>query len=91
MKIIEIVVNEENELYNYIDTVDEGDYIEAYFGRCHLEGTVISKDGTFFRLDSDNDLIGLVELELSKVVNDLIEFVHTKSDGSTKTILKTVE
>ena len=73
MKVIEMIINEEDELYKYIDTIDEGDYVEAYFGRCHLEGTVISKDGTFFRLDSDNDLMGLVELELSSVVDDLIE------------------
>ena len=66
------------------------DYVEAYFGRCHLEGTVISKDGTFFRLDSDNDLMGLVELELSSVVDDLIELVHTKSD-EVKVVLKMVE
>ena len=90
MEITEIIIKEEDELYKYIDTIDEGDYIEAYFGRCHLEGTVISKDGTFFRLDSDNDLMGLVELELSSVVNDLIELVHTKSD-EVKVILKMVE
>ena len=90
MKIVEMKINEEDELYEYINDISEGDYVEAYFGRCHLEGTVISKDDTFFRLDSDNDLMGLVELELSSVVNDLIEIVHTKLDDNVKIILKMI-
>ncbi|AEH07448.1 DUF2097 domain-containing protein [Methanothermococcus okinawensis] len=86
MKVVEMVINKEDELYNYIDNIDEGDYMEAYFGRCHMEGTVISKEDTFFRLDSDNELMGMVEFDLSSVVNDLIELVHTTPDK--KVILK---
>ena len=48
---------------NVENAVKDGDYIEAYVGRCHLEGTVLCKDGTFFRLDSDHDMIGMVEIK----------------------------
>jgi hypothetical protein len=89
MKIIEKVMELNEEVIDYVNnSINDGDYIEAYVGRCHLEGTVICKDGTFFRLDSDHDMIGVVEFELKNVIEDLIELVHIDTENDVKTILK---
>ena len=89
MKTVEKVVEIDKEVIEYVENmVKDGDYIEAYVGRCHLEGTVLCKDGTFFRLDSDHDMIGVVEFELEKVINDLIELVHIDNENNVKTIIR---
>ena len=89
-KIIEIVLNSEDELYKYIEDIEEGDYFEAYFGRCHVEGVVILKDETFFKLDTDRELLGIIDFELTDVLPDLIEVAYTKSDG-VRRVLKLIE
>ena len=49
MKVVEKIVEISEEVIEYVENaVKDGDYIEAYVGRCHLEGTVLCKDGTFF-------------------------------------------
>jgi hypothetical protein len=89
MKVVEKIVEISEEVIEYVEnTVKDGDYIEAYVGRCHLEGTVLCKDGTFFRLDSDHDMIGMVEFELEKVIDDLIELVHIDTENNVKTIIR---
>ena len=89
-KIIEIVLNSEDELYKYIEDIEEGDYFEAYFGRCHVEGVVVLKDETFFKLDTDRELLGIIDFELTSVLPDLIEVAYTKSDGIRR-VLKLIE
>jgi hypothetical protein len=89
MKVVEKIVEINEEVIEYVENaVKDGDYIEAYVGRCHLEGTVLCKDGTFFRLDSDHDMIGMVEFELEKVIDDLIELVHIDTENNVKTIIR---
>ena len=46
------------------------------------------KMGLFFRLDSDHDMIGMVEFELEKVIDDLIELVHIDTENNVKTIIR---
>jgi len=89
-KDIEIVVNSEDELYRYLEDIEEGDYFEAYFGRYHVEGVVILKDETFFKLDTERELIGIIDFELKSVLPQLIEVAYTKSDGIRR-VLKLVE
>lgn len=89
-KIIEIVLNSEDELYKYIEDIEEGDYFEAYFGRCHVEGVVVLKDETFFKLDTDRELLGIIDFELTDVLPDLIEVAYTKPDGIRR-VLKLIE
>ena len=89
MKVVEKIVEINEEVIEYVENaVKDGDYIEAYVGRCHLEGTVLCKDGTFFRLDSDHDMIGMVEFELEKVIDNLIELVHIDTENNVKTIIR---
>ncbi len=86
---VEKLIENNNELMNYVENeIKDGDYIEAYIGRCHLEGVVICKDGTFFRLDSDHDMMGIVEFELQNLIDDLIELVHIDTENNVKTIIK---
>ena len=89
-KIIEIVLNSEDELYKYIEDIEEGDYFEAYFGRCHVEGVVVLKDETFFKLDTDRELLGIIDFEITDVLPDLIEVAYTKPDGIRR-VLKLIE
>ncbi|MDK2790857.1 MAG: hypothetical protein PWP15_1366 [Methanothermococcus sp.] len=86
MKVIERDVNKD-ELYDYLDSIEEGDHIEAYFGRCHVEGTVVCKSGTYFRVDTDNDLMGVLELDIADVVKDLIEVVHIKEHSEKEKVV----
>jgi hypothetical protein len=89
MKVVERIVEINEEVTEYVENfVKDGDYVEVYVGRCHLEGTVMCKDGTFFRLDSDHDMIGMVEFELEKVIDDLIELVHIDTENNVKTIIR---
>ena len=80
MEVIEIIINNKEELYKHIEDIEEGDYFEAYFGRYHVEGVVVCRDGTFFRLDTEKETLGFIEFELSKVFNQLIEVVYIKQD-----------
>ncbi|HIQ38377.1 MAG TPA: DUF2097 domain-containing protein [Methanothermococcus okinawensis] len=89
-KNIEIVLNSEDELYKYLEDIEEGDYFEAYFGRYHVEGVIVLKDETFFKLDTKREFLGIVDFELTSVLPDLIEVAYTKSDGIRR-VLKLIE
>ncbi|HIP16746.1 MAG TPA: DUF2097 domain-containing protein [Methanothermococcus okinawensis] len=92
MEVIEIVINNEEELHKHMEDIEEGDYFEAYFGRCHVEGIVICREDTFFRLDTERDVLRLIEFELSDVLDQLIEVAYTKHDNNNvRKVLKLVE
>ena len=92
MEVIEIVINNEDELYEHVEDIEEGDYFEAYFGRCHVEGVVVCREDTFFRLDTKKDVLGLIEFELTDVLNQLIEVAYIKHDAdSVRKVLKLIE
>ncbi|HIP84014.1 MAG TPA: DUF2097 domain-containing protein [Methanothermococcus okinawensis] len=87
---IEILINSKDELYRYLEDIEEGDYFEAYFGRYHVEGVVILRDETFFKLDTNRELMGIIDFEVKEVLPHLIEVAYTKSDGIRR-VLKLVE
>ena len=89
-KNIEVVLNSEDELYKYLEDIEEGDYFEAYFARYHVEGVVVLKDETFFKLDTKREFLGIIDFELTDVLSDLIEVAYTKSDGIRR-VLKLIE
>ena len=89
-KNIEILLNDEDELYRYLEEIEEGDYFEAYFARYHVEGVVVLKDETFFKLDTKREFLGIIDFELTSVLPDLIEVAYTKSDGIRR-VLKLIE
>lgn len=86
MKVTERDVSKD-ELHDYLDTIEEGDHIEAYFGRCHVEGTVVCKSGTYFRVDTDNDLMGVLEFDIEGIIDDLIEVVHIKEHSEKEKVV----
>ena len=89
-KNIEVVLNSEDELYKYLEDIEEGDHFEAYFARYHVEGVVVLKDETFFKLDTKREFLGIIDFELTSVLPDLIEVAYTKSDGIRR-VLKLIE
>ncbi len=89
MKEIIKLINSENEIMEHINNIEEGDYVEIYIGRCHVEGMVVDRDDTFFRLESDNELIGRVEFELNdKIIGDIVEIVYISEKRGIKTIVR---
>ncbi|WP_423791956.1 DUF2097 family protein [Methanocaldococcus indicus] len=69
------------EIFEYIiDEIDEGEYVEIYFGRVHIEGE-------FFEFDEEDGIIkiatekyGIVEIDLNKIDEIILEFVHYKNN-----------
>ncbi|MCS3901031.1 DUF2097 domain-containing protein [Methanococcus voltae] len=77
-----------DDLSEYVEEyVDEGDYIEVYFGRAHVEGTIESISGTHYRIDTHHDSMGLLELELKDVEDDLLEFVHIPENEGKRIVI----
>ncbi|EHP88566.1 DUF2097 domain-containing protein [Methanotorris formicicus] len=87
-RCVEMEVHPEEILEYMHRDIEEGDYIEVYFGRVHVEGTVILASEGFFRVDTNNDLFGTLEFEASSIIDDLIELVHIKEDYKEKIILR---
>ncbi|ABR55237.1 conserved hypothetical protein [Methanococcus vannielii SB] len=85
----EIVIKmTEEKMEDYMKTnVQEGDHIEVYFGRCHVEGTVDSKEDGFFRVDTDNKSMGLMEFDIGNIARDVLEIVHINEEKDKKVIL----
>ena len=78
----------EEKMREYMDNeVDEGDYIEVYFGRCHVEGTIDSKEGTHYRVDTDNKTFGLMEFDIENISRDVLEVAHIPENSNKKIIL----
>jgi hypothetical protein len=78
-----------NEILEYMyKNIEEGDYIEVYFGRVHVEGIVVVASDGFFRVDTDNDTLGVLEFEVPSIIDDLIELVHIREDNAEKVILR---
>ncbi len=88
MKIKEININDIEEFFDYIDkNIFEGDYLEIYFGRVHIEGSFLRfNHGT---LEILNEKFGIIEIDLEELYNDdiLLEFVHKKENEDKKVIL----
>ncbi|MBP2172488.1 DUF2097 domain-containing protein [Methanococcus voltae] len=86
MEIIERTMDYD-ELVDYVKKyVDEDDYVEVYFGRAHVEGTIESITDTHYRIDTHHDSMGLLEFDLKDVEEDLLEFVHIP-ESETKRIV----
>ncbi|AEF97229.1 DUF2097 domain-containing protein [Methanotorris igneus] len=88
---IEKEVDPEEILEYMHKNIEEGDYIEVYFGRVHVEGTVVVASDGFFRVDTDNDLLGTLEFDVSSIIDDLIELVHIKEDNAEEKIILRVK
>ena len=48
---------------------------------------MVASDG-FFRVDTDNDTLGVLEFEVPSIIDDLIELVHIREDNAEKVILR---
>jgi len=87
MEEIKFEMTEEKMVEYMKNEVEEGDHIEVYFGRCHVEGTVDSKDGGYYRVDTANKSMGLMEFDIENIARDVLEVVHIPEESDKKVIL----
>ena len=73
-----IDIKNPKEIFNYLNNIDVGEYIEIYFGRVHVEGKLMHYNEGLVRLVHDK--YGIIEVEIEKILDDLLELAHTKED-----------
>ncbi|XRO76594.1 DUF2097 family protein [Methanocaldococcus sp. 10A] len=73
-----IDIKNPKEVMEYLKNVDDGEYIEIYFGRVHVEGRLMHYNEGLVRLVHDK--YGIIEVEIEKILDDLLELAHTKEN-----------
>jgi hypothetical protein len=73
-----IDIKNPKEIFNYLNNIDTGEYVEIYFGRVHVEGKLMHYNEGLVRLVHDK--YGIIEVEIEKILDDLLELAHTKED-----------
>ncbi|XRP96969.1 DUF2097 family protein [Methanocaldococcus sp. 16A] len=73
-----IDIKNPKEVMEYLKNVDNGEYIEIYFGRVHVEGKLMHYNEGLVRLVHDK--YGIIEVEIEKILDDLLELAHTRED-----------
>ncbi|XRO76098.1 DUF2097 family protein [Methanocaldococcus sp. 28A] len=73
-----IDIKNPKEVMEYLENVDSGEYIEIYFGRVHVEGKLMHYNEGLIRLVHDK--YGIIEVEIEKILDDLLELAHTRED-----------
>ncbi|ENN95908.1 hypothetical protein J422_05369 [Methanocaldococcus villosus KIN24-T80] len=68
-----------NEIFNYLNNIEEGDYIELYYGRVHIEGEFIEYYEGILKVL--NKSFGIIELDVEEILEDILELAHTNKDG----------
>ncbi|WP_214400700.1 DUF2097 family protein [Methanocaldococcus lauensis] len=70
-----IDIKNPEEIFDYFENIDYGEYVEIYFGRVHVEGKLLHYDEGFLRIL--NKKFGIIELDLESILEDILEVVHT--------------
>jgi hypothetical protein len=66
------------EIFEYLNNIDAGEYVEIYFGRVHVEGKLMHYNEGLVRLVHEK--YGIIEVEIEKILDDLLELAHTKEN-----------
>ncbi len=73
-----IDIKNPEEIFDYFENIDYGEYVEIYFGRVHVEGKLLHYEDGFLRLVHEK--YGIIEVEIEKILDDILEVAHTKKD-----------